>query len=115
MATDLKSMNRKELEKLLADVKKALASAQARDRREAQKAAEKAASQWGFSLSELSAEQAKPAAKARKTKPKAPKAASKPQFANPADKSQTWTGKGRQPNWYRAEVEKGTAPDTMRI
>ncbi len=35
-------MNRKELEKLLSDVKKALAAAQARDRRDARKAAEKA-------------------------------------------------------------------------
>ena len=35
MSNDLKSMSRKELEKLLADVKKALASAQARDRRDA--------------------------------------------------------------------------------
>ncbi|HBN48525.1 MAG TPA: DNA-binding protein, partial [Thalassospira sp.] len=31
------------------------------------------------------------------------------------DKKQTWTGKGRQPNWFRSQVESGTAPDTMRI
>lgn len=114
MDMDLKTLGRKELEKLLKDVKKALQSAQARDRREARKAAEKAASEFGFSLDELSDEQ-KPSAKSQKTKKKAPKAKSKPQFANPADPSQTWTGKGRQPNWYRAEVEKGTPKDAMRI
>ena len=40
---ELKTMSRKELEKLLNDVSKALASAKARDQREARKAAKKAA------------------------------------------------------------------------
>ncbi|MGC1496866.1 MAG: H-NS histone family protein [Sulfitobacter sp.] len=114
MAFDLKSMNSKELEKLLNEVKKTLQSAQARDRRQARKAAEKAAAEWGFSLNDLS-ENEKPAKKERKNKAKANKPKSKPQFANPADPSQTWTGKGRQPNWFRAEVEKGTTPDSMKI
>ena len=114
MAVDLKSLNSKELEKLLDDVKKALQSAKARDRRKALKAAEKAAAEWGFSLSDLS-EDGKPAKKERKNKAKPVKAKSKPQFANPADQSQTWTGKGRQPNWFRAAVEKGATPDSMKI
>ena len=114
MDMDLKSMTRKELEKLLRDVKKALQSAQARDRREARKAAEKAAAEFGFSLDELSEADVAPR-KAIKTKNKTPKTKSKPQFANPNDPSQTWTGKGRQPNWYRAEVEKGVMPESMRI
>ena len=114
MDMDLKSLSRKELEKLLRDVKKALQSAQARDRREARKAAEKAAAEFGFSLDELS-EDGVTQNKILKTKKKAPKVKSKPQFANPNDPSQTWTGKGRQPNWYRAEVEKGVMPDSMRI
>lgn len=114
MTVDLKSMSRKELEKLLENVKKALQNAQARDRREAKKAAEKAAAEFGFSLNDLN-DDAKPARKARKSKGKAKGAKSAPKFANPADPSQTWTGKGRQPNWYRAEVEKGTAPEKMAI
>lgn len=114
MATDLKSMSSKELEKLLADVKKALQSAKARDRRQALKAAEKAAGEWGFSLTELAAGE-KPAKKAPKNKTKSTKTKSKPQFANPADKTQTWTGKGRQPNWFRAEIENGKSADALRI
>ena len=114
MAVDLKSLNSKELEKLLEDVKKALQSVKARDRRKALKAAEKAAAEWGFSLSDLS-EDGKPVKKERKNKAKPVKAKSKPQFANPADKSQTWTGKGRQPNWFRGAVEKGATPDSMKI
>lgn len=114
MEMDLKTLNRKELEKLLKDVKKALLNAQARDRREARKAAEKAAAEFGFSLDELSDDQKK-SIKPLKAKKKTAKTKSKPQFANPADPTQTWTGKGRQPNWYRAEVEKGTSIESMRI
>lgn len=114
MAFDLKSMSAKELEKHLKDVKKALQNAQARDRREARKAAEKAAAEFGFSLEDLAAKETA-AAKPRKPKAKAPRAKSKPKFANPADASQTWTGKGRQPNWYRAEIEKGTSPEAMAL
>ena len=116
MKIDLKSLSSKELEKLSSDVKKALANARARDRNLARKAAEKAAAEFGFSLTELSGD-IKTSSKPRKnkTKAKAPAKKGKPQYANPNDASQTWTGKGRQPNWYRAEVENGTAPDAMRI
>lgn len=110
---ELKTMSRKELEKLLNDVSKALASAKARDQREARKAAKKAAAEFGFSLGEISettdAVQKKPKAKKSSRKP------SKAVFANPEDKTQTWTGKGRKPNWYLAQIEAGTDPDAMRI
>jgi DNA-binding protein H-NS len=116
MKIDLKSLSSKELEKLVADAKKALANARARDRAKARKAAEKAAAEYGFSLNELSSE-IKGASKPRKAKAKAkaPAKKGKPQYANPEDATQTWTGKGRQPNWYRAAVENGIAPETMRI
>jgi len=108
---DLKAMSRKELERLLSDVKKALEAARARDQREARKAAKKAAAEFGFSLGEISETQPSAPAKKR-AKVKNP---SKPMYANPDDKKQTWTGKGRQPNWFRSQVESGTALDAMRI
>ncbi|MEM6304390.1 MAG: H-NS histone family protein [Pseudomonadota bacterium] len=114
MSKDLKDMSRKELEKLLSDVKKALTNAQARDRRAARKAAEKAAAEFGFTLNELE-EAPKPAAKPRKSRAKSKGAVSAPKYANPADPAQTWTGKGRKPNWFIAEVEKGTAEEKLKI
>lgn len=116
MGIDLKSMNRKELEKMLSDVKKALTDAQARERREAKKAAERAAAEFGFSLTELTEGQ-NPPAKRRKQRGSGgkPKTKSQPKYANPSDTSQTWTGKGRQPNWYRENVEKGIPPEQMKI
>ena len=106
--------DRKELEKLLKDVKKALTNMQARDRREAKKAAERAAAEFGFSLSDLT-EVGQTPVKARKTKAKKTGPKSKPKFANPDDPNQTWTGKGRQPNWYRAAIENGKSPESMAV
>ncbi len=114
MPIDLKSMSRKELEKHLKDVKKALQTSQARDRKDAKKAAEKAAAEFGFSLTELS-DTAPAPRKVTKVKTKKTKVKSKPMYANPLDANQTWTGKGRQPNWFRAEVAKGTSPDALKI
>ena len=102
MQVDLKSMSRKELEKLLEDVKKALVNAQQRDRREALKAAEKAAAEYGFSLGDLNEDGTTKGRKGRSTGTK-----SAPQYANPEDPSQTWTGKGRRPKWIVEAEEAG--------
>lgn len=113
---DLKLLTRKELTKLKDDIVKALKTVEARERRNARKAAEKAAAAFGFSLAEISDEK-KPAAKqAGKRKKKKPaKAASKPKYRNPANPDQTWSGKGRRPRWYVEAVESGTDPDSMLI
>lgn len=116
MTIELKTMTTKELTKLLKDVKVALQTAKARDLKEAKKAATKAAAEFGFSLGELSdvvkpqPKTAMPKAKAKKTGTKSP-----PKYADPSNPSQTWTGKGRQPNWYRTAVENGADPQTLLI
>ncbi|WP_243268096.1 H-NS histone family protein [Sulfitobacter sp. DSM 110093] len=107
-------MSRKELEKHLADVNKALQAARARDHRDAKKAAAKAAAEFGFSLGDIADAEPQKPMKA-KSKAKSARKPSKPAFANPEDTKQTWTGKGRQPNWFRAQVANGTEPDAMRI
>ncbi len=116
MAIDLTGMTRKELEKLKSDVEKALDKAEARDLRAAKKAAEKAAAEFGFSLGDISdgaAPAEKPKRKYKKRKPS--KSAGVAKYRNPEDASQTWTGKGRQPNWFRAALAKGTDPATLEI
>ncbi|MEO9465199.1 H-NS histone family protein [Sulfitobacter pontiacus] len=104
MSIDLSTMSHKQLEQHLEDVKMAIKNAYERDRVEARKAAEKAAAEYGFSLDEVSG-----SAK----KGKAAKAAAK--YANPEDPSQTWTGKGRQPNWFRDLIASGTDPETLEL
>jgi DNA-binding protein H-NS len=36
-------------------------------------------------------------------------------FRNPADASQQWTGRGRQPKWVKEWVEGGKSIDELRI
>lgn len=109
---ELKKMTTKQLEKLLEDVKKALATARARDRSMARKAAEKAAAEFGFSLGDLGGTEKK-AKKAPRAK--AVKKVGTPKYRNPKDATQTWTGKGRKPNWFVQEVESGTSEEALTI
>ena len=41
------------------------------------------------------------------------KAAAK--FANPDNASETWSGRGRQPAWYKTAVSDGKSPESMEI
>jgi DNA-binding protein H-NS len=36
-------------------------------------------------------------------------------FVNPEDSSQTWTGRGRKPNWLVARIKKGAKMDEFEI
>ncbi|MFG5381360.1 H-NS family nucleoid-associated regulatory protein [Yoonia sp. R2-816] len=113
MKPDLKSMTRKELEKLKSDVEKALAKISVKEKKAALAAAEKAAAAHGFSLAEITSD-APVKAKTRKAKT-GPKTVSKPKYLNPDDKNQTWTGKGRQPEWFKSAIAAGKSPDDMEI
>lgn len=111
MKIDLKSMTRKEMEKLRTDVDRELARTIERDKKAAMAAAKKAAREHGFDLSDIS-DDPQPK-KPRKKAPKKPPAA--PKYANPADKTQTWTGKGRQPQWYKDAIAAGKKSEELSI
>lgn len=104
MAKNLEKMSHKELAQLATEVESAMAAAKKRDKIEARKAAEAAAAQFGFTLADLI-----PASG------KASKSAGAPKYANPDNPAQTWTGKGRQPQWYKAAIENGTDPSTLEV
>ena len=105
MAVDLKSMSRKELEKLKVEVDKAIRDVSKTELKEAKKAAEKAAAKFGFTLAEISAGAGKGAKKQ----------AAAPKYANPKDETQTWSGRGRQPQWFKDAIEAGKTPEKMEI
>jgi DNA-binding protein H-NS len=105
MAIDLSAMSRKELLELQANVVAALKDAEQRERREALEAAEKAAAEFGFSLAELSPE----AKKGGKTG----KAAAK--YRNPANPEQTWSGRGRKPQWIHEALTSGADISDLEI
>ena len=112
MKPDLKSMSRKELEKLKVDVEKALERLAEKDKKAALAAAEKAAAAHGFSLAEITGDTAPKRGRKPKTGPKTPSA---PKYKNPANPDQTWTGKGRQPGWFKSAIQTGTTPEAMEI
>ena len=107
MAIDLSAMSRKELLQLQKDIEKALKEAEQRERREALKAAEKAAAEFGFSLSDLSAD-AKPRGAASKSK-------TPPKYRNPENPEETWSGRGRKPQWVHDALAKGVDITEMEI
>lgn len=102
MQLDLETLSREELHKLIADAQKALKTVDARKLAEAKRAAELAAKEHGFSLDEVY----QAAGKGSKGAPK---------YANPTDPSQTWTGRGRKPNWLIEAMDNGTKLEDMEL
>lgn len=113
MAIDVSKLSEKELRKLQKSVEKALSAHDRQKRTEAKKAAEAAAKKHGFALSELVGNST--AAPRSKPRPAGKKAAVPPKYRNPDDASQTWSGRGRQPGWYKDAVAKGTDPKSLEI
>jgi DNA-binding protein H-NS len=100
---DLENMSLDDLKKLSRDVEKAIASFEERKRKEARKAMEKVAREFGLSVEDVIG--------AQKSSSRAPKSAVK--FRNPANPSETWSGRGRQPGWYKNALAKGKSSDDM--
>ena len=105
MVFKLKDMSHKELTKLQAEVAKALETAKNNERNKALKAAEEAAAKFGFSLGELSGN-------SKSTKKRA-KAAAK--YKNPANPEQTWSGRGRKPQWIHDSLAAGLDITALEI
>ncbi|MCH2093736.1 MAG: H-NS histone family protein [Rhodobacteraceae bacterium] len=100
MDINLDTLSKDELIKLRSDVDKALKTIDARRKADAKKAAEQAAKEYGFSLDDLLG------GKGGKGMPK---------YRNPADHSQTWTGRGRKPNWVVTALKAGHDIDDLKI
>jgi len=114
MAIDLKSMTKRELETLRSRIDKQLERMKNSDLKKAMEAAEAAAKQHGFSLSQLTAAGPAKAAKSKKAK-KPAKAAAAPRYSNPDDPSITWTGHGRRPEWIKAGLAAGKSLEDFAI
>lgn len=99
---DLNALSLSELKALEKKVSKAIAGFEDRKKKEALSELEAKAKELGYSLSEL-------------TGGKAPKVAGVPKYANPDNADQTWTGKGRRPDWFNAALEAGKSPEDLAI
>lgn len=104
MTVNLNSMALKELKELQSQVTKAIASFEDRKKKEALAELEEKAREMGFTLAELTG-----ATLIRKRSPAVPK------YANPANASDTWSGRGRKPRWFEAALKSGKKPEDMAI
>lgn len=101
---DLENLALAELKELRGRVDRAISSFEERKKKEAAKQLEEKARELGYSLSELVGLTAE-----KKRKPVAPK------YANPADATQTWSGRGRKPLWVQAALDAGKSLDDLKI
>jgi DNA-binding protein H-NS len=104
LTVDLNKLSLKELRDLQSQVAKAISGYEDRRKREALAELEEKAKAMGFSLAELTGVTA-----TRKRSPSVAK------YANPANKSDTWSGRGRKPRWFTEALAKGKKPDDMAI
>ena len=101
---DLEKLSLEELQELQKDVVKTIASFEARKRQEARDQVTALAQELGFSLEELVDR------KARK-----PKAAVATKYRHPKDPSLTWSGRGRQPAWFKTALANGSSLEELEV
>lgn len=95
MATvNVDKMSLKDLIELEAKVQKAIGAARERERAEVKQAMAALAEKRGFSVSELFGGRGRSKGSAAK-------------YVNPDNRTETWTGRGRKPNWLVAKLKKG--------
>ena len=93
-SVNVDKMSLKELLDLEAKVQKAIAGARERERAEVKQAMALLAEKRGFSVAELFGGRGRGKLSAAK-------------YANPDNRAETWTGRGRKPNWLVAKLKKG--------
>lgn len=108
---DLKSLNLRELKSLKRKVDNAIAAYEKRARKDALNAVKDKAKELGFSLNELVGKS--DASGSGGTA--ASRTPAEPKFRNPEDPSQTWSGRGRKPNWIKQAIDDGVDIESLRI
>ncbi|GGE22160.1 trans-acting regulatory protein hvrA [Primorskyibacter flagellatus] len=100
---DLNALSLEDLKKLRKDVDSAIKNFEERKKKSALAELEAKAAELGFSLSEL----AGAGGRGRKVNP--------PKYRHPENPEMTWSGRGRQPDWYKEIVGAGTDPEDLLI
>ena len=100
---NLDKMNREELQDLQRQVSTALRNYDDRRKKEAHSKLEAMAKEMGFSLSDFQA--------SRKGK----SSGGVPKFVHPENPSKTWSGRGRQPQWFKDALASGKKESDLAI
>jgi len=110
LSKEIEKMTRDELLKLRKQVDKAIDTLAERERKAALQAAEEAVKAHGFSLADFGIA-------GGKARPKGKAAGSKnpPKYRNPHDETQTWSGRGRRPQWVKDAEAAGIPLENLAI
>lgn len=100
----LENMDLAQLKDLQRRISKAIETFEDRRKMEAVEKLERQARELGFSLADLAS-----AAGPKKRRPATAK------YANPANPSETWSGRGRKPRWVLAAEAEGRPMDDLAI
>ncbi len=103
---DVKNLSADELKKLVNDAEQALRDRNQERVMELRREAEALAAELNTSVAELFGLE-KPAKQAGKKLPA--------KYINPANPSQTWSGRGKRPNWLVDELKKGKKLEDFQI
>lgn len=103
---NLAKMSLKELIALQGEIEHTIMAARQRERQEVLAKMEELAQDAGFSINELVG---------GKGKGKGKGAASAAKYVNPDNRSETWTGRGRKPNWLVAKLNKGASLEDFAL
>ena len=108
MATkvNLSKMSLKDLLALQEDLEMEIASARLRERQEVLSKMEEMAQEAGFSINELVGGRGRGRGKG---------SVSAAKYANPDNRAETWTGRGRKPNWLVEKLKKGSKLEDFAI
>ena len=96
-------MSYAELLKLQERIEAAIAEKRVEDASSTKEALRQMAEKAGFDIKELFGKRG------------SPKGSGVAKYRNPKDSSQTWTGRGRKPNWLVDAVKKGAKLDSFKI
>lgn len=103
---DLSKLSIDDLKKLTGSVDKEIGRQQKAKIEQARADMEKIAARLGMTAAQVLGIEKK-----RKTS----KTVGVPKYRNPADASQTWTGRGKRPGWYNNAIKKGKKPEDLEI
>ena len=103
LSEKLESLDLEELKDLRKSLDRAIANYETRRRQEALSAVEQAVREHGFKLADLLGDGK--SGKGRKSD--AGKTAGAAKYVNPDDAGQTWSGRGRRPQWLNDALESG--------
>lgn len=103
----LDELSRDELKALSKDIDKALVSEESRRKAKAREEIEALAREHGFTLDEF--------ATGSGGKGKSSTVPQPPKYRHPENPELTWSGRGRQPAWFKEAIEGGASADDLLI